>query len=216
MLNSEKLKALADLVGPERARALVLEMSSTEKSAQEQGTKYKSFGDDVTDMVADLLKDAEEATTEKCTPGTKDGKYGKSAKAEDDMEEDDMPEDDSGEEEDDMEMLLSEREMKMIAGYVAKAMSSEMKNLKMMMRQKDSSGTVDALKDYTETHNEFAEKMVSVLEEINTRVKAVEAHIGTGHVPSESLRNAIGLKSDKIPNLSPQDQSAYNFWFSEK
>lgn len=210
MLNSEKLKALADLVGPERARALVQEMASTEKSAQEQGTKYKSFGDDVTDMVADLLKESEtmEATAEKCTPGTKDGKYSaKEEKAEDDgMDmEDDM--EDDGE-----EMLLSEREMKAIAGYVVKAMSNQMK----MMRQKNSSEGLETLKDYTEAQNEFAEKMVGILEELNTRVKSVEAHIGTGHVPSESLRNAIGLKSNTLPNLTPQEQSAHDFWFSKQ
>ena len=119
-------------------------------------------------------------------------------------------------EDDGEEMLLSEREMKAIAGYVVKAMSAEMKQMKMMMRQKNSSEGLETLKDYTEAQNEFAEKMVGILEELNTRVKSVEAHIGTGHVPSESLRNAIGLKSNTLPNLTPQEQSAHDFWFSKQ
>ncbi len=75
-----------------------------------------------------------------------------------------------------------------------KVMASSMADMKSYMKRgksSDSADMVESLKEYTEAQTAFSEQMVSTLEELLTRVKALEAR-GTGHAPSQSSANTLG------------------------
>lgn len=211
-LRKDKLEALQQLVGKETANTLLSSLKERDKMADDMGLGYKSLSSldsqeqqALLDVVLKALGGKEESTdtttTEKCTPGTKDGKYMASKKAEtkaedeqsaDDAEEDMMEEEDDGED-DGEEMLLTMSDVKAIAGEVAKSLSGSMAEMKSMMMKRTKSTNDDdiaeTLKEYTEAHLDFNEQLVSTLEELLTRVKSLEVAHGTGHTPSTSREN---------------------------
>lgn len=234
MLTGEKKKALERLVGTETANQLIKQLSGREKEAQTSGVAYKSMpsAEEVADIVNELL-----GTTEKCTPGTKDGKYKGSGsmrtrKQEDDMEDDDMEDDDMEMSEDDEEMgsLLTDDEMESIAEKVADRMMGRMDEMKAMMdgldkelkmrgysrgKSADSDELTETLKEYTSTQEQFSEAMVNVLEEMNTRLKAMESAVGIGHTPSSAINNIIATKETMTRPRTPEE-SAYAMWFGNQ
>lgn len=241
MLSAEKRKALQELIGAERAKDFEQSLAKTEKSARASGTTFKTLAEpeqSVDDMIAAAFLGADglDATSEKCTPGTKDGKYkadAKAKKAEDDDEMDDdedMKAEDDGEDDDsenddeaaDIESLLSEDEIAMIADAVAKRLAGDMKEMKMMMSkgygrksyEGDTSGLVDTLKAYTDTQGEIIEELVKTLEETNTRLKALEANLGTGHTPSTSRGNTVSnvAAEEWMRGLTPEQVNAGRGW----
>lgn len=220
-LRTEKMRALQELIGNDGAQQLLSSLKERDQMADDMGIGFKSQG--LADAAQEALKEAvkqlfgdapaadDEATAEKCTPGTKDGKY--TGKAEDeDMDEDEMEEDEEVDEED---MILSTAEIKAIAGEVAKAMAGSMAELKAMMgtRKKSSDNEViETLKSYTEAQNEFSERLVDTLEELLTRVKALES-AGVGHIPSQSGANAAGMNA--LYNMKPE-QHVENWLFNNR
>jgi hypothetical protein len=241
MLNGIKRKALVDLVGQDTADQLMQAMSQTEKSARLTGTAYKDFDDaDVDDLANALLANPRlrYAITEKCSPGTMDGnpRYpsAKKAKPGMDMKVEDDEEDDEEDDGEDMgpESLLTEDEMVMIADAVAERLMGRMDEMKEMMNGLDSelkmrgymrkshgddTELVSTLKDYTDSQETFAEAMVDALEDISTRMKAMEESVGVGYSGSNALNNIIGGSSHKsFTNQyikSPEEQAAYDFWY---
>jgi hypothetical protein len=198
-LRSDKLKALKELIGEDAAGALLSSLKERDTAANNLNVGFKS-ADGLSDEQQTALMDAvmgaisEDVATEKCTPGTKDGKYmaTKEDGEEDMSEEADGEEDMSEEEPDGDEMLLSGADVKAIATAVAKALAASMSEMKAIMRQKSSQpDSIESLKEYTAAQNEFAETLVSTMEELLTRVKAVEEATNAGHVPSQSSANAL-------------------------
>ena len=247
MLTGIKRKALIELVGEETASQLMDSLAGREKSAQSAGTSYKDFGNasDINELVDALLSNEtlKDAITEKCTPGTNDGnpKYpasSRKAPMRNDSESDGMDEEEDMEE-DDMEMgsesLLTDDEMEAIADRVAERLMSRMDEMKAMMdgldqelkmrgyqrKSRDDDELVSTLKDYTSTQETFAEAMVDTLEDISTRLKAMEESVGIGFSPSQSISNIIGgapqFKSfgNQYINTA-EEQSAYDFWFKSQ
>lgn len=236
MLSAEKRKALQELIGADRAKDFEQSLAKTEKSARASGTTFKAMAEpeqSVDDMIAAafLGTDGLDATSEKCTPGTKDGKYkADSQKAEDDGEDDEDDEDMKAEDDDsenddeaaDLESLLSSDEIAMIADAVAKRLAGDMKEMKMMMSkgygrksyEGDPSGLVDTLKAYTDTQGEIIEELVKTLEETNTRLKALEANLGTGHTPSQSRGNTVSNAAveEWMRGLTPEQVNAGRGW----
>jgi hypothetical protein len=232
MLNGEKKKALERLVGEDVANQLIRQLAGREKEAQASGVAYKSLpsAEEVADMVNELL-----GVTEKCTPGTKDGKFKgsgsmRSRKEEDDMESDDEESDDMESDDEDMGSLLTDEEMDMIATKVADRMMGRMDEMKAMMdgldkelkmrgyqrgKSADTSELTDTLKEYTSTQEQFSEAMVNVLEEMNTRLKAMESAIGVGHSPSNSINNIIATKESLNRPRTPEE-SAYAMWWGNQ
>lgn len=232
-LREDKLKALQELIGKDAAGALLSSLKERDKMADDMKVGFKSMDgakDDLSAQQQAQLLDAvmgalggDTAETEKCTPGTKDGKYmaGKSEhKAEYDMAEDDgeMDEDmaeDDGEMEDD-EMLLSKADVKAIASEVAKAMASTMSEMKAYMKRGkslDGGDAIETLKEYTQAHTEFSEQIVASLEELLTRVKALEAN-GTGHAPSQTMANAV-KNMQSVYAMTPE-QHVENWLFNNR
>lgn len=238
MLNGIKRKALIDLVGEDTAAQLLQSMAQTEKSARMSGTSYKAFDAGDVDELADALLAnpvLRYAITEKCSPGTTDGnpKYPSARKAkpamEIEIEEGDDEEDDG--EGMESESLLTEDEMVMIADAVAERLMGRMDEMKAMMDgldqelkmrgyQRKSYGDdtelVNTLKDYTDSQETFAEAMVDVLEDISTRLKAMEESVGVGYSPSNALNNLVGSSHKSFSNQylkTPEEQAAYDFWF---
>jgi len=246
MLSAEKRKALQELIGADRAKDFEQSLAKTEKSARASGTTFKAMAEpeqSVDDMIAAAFLGADglDATSEKCTPGTKDGKYkadAKAKKAEDDdgeededdedMKAEDDEEDDDSENDDeaaDLESLLSSDEIAMIADAVAKRLAGDMKEMKSMMGKMgkgygrksyegDPSGLVDTLKAYTDTQGEIIEELVKTLEETNTRLKALEANLGTGHTPSQSRGNTVSNAAveEWMRGLTPEQVNAGRGW----
>lgn len=235
MLNREKRKALESLVGADVADQLVTALQGREKSAQADGVSYKAMepgSDELYDMIADILGESEKsAVTEKCTPGTKDGKFmGKDTKAEEDDTEsadDDTEEDD----EESIESLLTADEIDMLAEAVAARLMSSMDEMKSKMdaldqemktrgygRMKSSDDQVlSTLKSYTESQEDFSEALVSILEEVNARLKSIEDHQKSeGHVASTSLANVLKSSDGRMSNMSAQEAAAYNMWFQNQ
>jgi hypothetical protein len=247
MLTGEKKKALERLVGTDTANQLIKQLSGREKEAQTSGVAYKSMpsADEVADIVNELL-----GTTEKCSPGTKDGKYKgsmRTRKQEDDMEdddmeskgygkmrtrkqEDDMEDDDMEDDDEEMGSLLTDDEMESIAEKVADRMMGRMDEMKAMMdgldkelkmrgysrgKSADSDEFTETLKEYTSTQEQFSEAMVNVLEEMNTRLKAMESSIGIGHTPSSAINNIIATKETMTRPRTPEE-SAYAMWFGNQ
>lgn len=230
-LNPEKRKALEAIVGKDNVDKLLSTLKSTEEEATKAGTKFKSFDESaISDIVNGLMAGMgdEVAETEKCTPGTKDGKY-KAEDTEEKAEDEDMSEDDDeedmedDEEEDDGDMLLTESEMKSMARMIAKEISGQMAELKAAMsgmekkmagyRKKsvsDDPELTESLKGYLDKQDEVNLKMLETFEDIDTRLKAIESITGVGYVPS--------LAQDNVPsglNLQDNERSAYNLWFSD-
>lgn len=235
MLNREKRKALESLVGADVANQLVTALQGREKSAQADGVSYKAMepgSDELYDMIADILGESEKsAVTEKCTPGTKDGKYmAKDTKAEDEeeAEEEEIEED----EEEGIESLLTADEIDMLADAVAKRLMSSMDEMKSKMdaldqemktrgygRMKSSNDdqVLSTLKSYTESQEDFSEALVSILEEVNARLKSIEDHQKSeGHVASTSLANVLKSSDGRMSNMSAQEAAAYNMWFQNQ
>jgi hypothetical protein len=242
-LRDEKMRALQDLIGRDNAAKLVSSLKERDQMASNLGIGYKSTEPVNDTEIADALKDAltnlfgetpetETAETEKCTPGTKDGKY-MSKKAEskkkieieledEEEEEGDEEEDEAMEDEEEMsddDMILSTAEIKAIAGEVAKAMASSMSELKAELKgmytkkkSRDDDAVVSTLKEYTDTQNEFGEKVVEILEELLTRVKSLEEH-GTGYSPSSSASNVSNMR--QVHNMTPE-QHVENWLFSNR
>jgi hypothetical protein len=247
MLTGIKRKALIELVGEETASQLMDSLAGREKSAQSAGTSYKDFGNasDINELVDALLSNEtlKDAITEKCTPGTNDGNpkfpsSSRKAPMRNNAEDDDMDEDED-EDDEDMEMgsesLLTDDEMEAIADRVAERLMSRMDEMKAMMdgldselkmrgyqrKSRDDDELVSTLKDYTSTQETFAEAMVDTLEEISTRLKAMEESVGIGYSPSQSLSNIVGgapqFKSFGNQYInSAEEQSAYDFWFKSQ
>jgi hypothetical protein len=235
MLNREKRKALESLVGADVANQLVTALQGREKSAQADGVSYKAMepgSDELYDMIAGILGESEKsAVTEKCTPGTKDGKYmAKDTKAEDEeeAEEEEIEED----EEEGIESLLTADEIDMLADAVAKRLMSSMDEMKSKMdaldqemktrgygRMKSSNDdqVLSTLKSYTESQEDFSEALVSILEEVNARLKSIEDHQKSeGHVASTSLANVLKSSDGRMANMSAQEAAAYNMWFQNQ
>lgn len=248
MFNREKRKALSELVGEDIANQLISTLQGREKSAQASGVAYKALEpspdtvvDDFSQALANAFKDffdttpdtaPDTATTEKCTPGTKDGKYmGRSGKAEEDM----MSEDESeGDEEDAsvedvVESLLTEEEIGLLADAVAKRLMSSMDEMKAKMesldqemktrgygRMKSTDDTVlSTLKEYTDSQSDFSEALVSVLEELNARLKSIEEfQQKDGHIASQSFANVIKSATNQaMLGMTAQESAAYDMWF---
>ncbi len=236
MLNQEKRKALESLVGADIADQLVSALQGREKSAQASGTSYKAMeptSSELHDMIADILGASEKsAVAEKCTPGTKDGKYmAKERKAEDEEEmmedEEEMAED----EEEGIESLLTADEIDMLADAVAKRLMSSMDEMKTKMdaldqemktrgygrMKSDNSEVLSTLKSYTESQEDFSEALVSILEEVNARLKSIEEHQKKdGHVASTSLANVLKSADGRMANMTAQEAAAYNLWFQNQ
>lgn len=220
-LRTEKMRALQELIGNDGAQQLLSSLKERDQMADDMGIGFKSQG--LADAAQEALKEAvkqlfgdapaadDEATAEKCTPGTKDGKY--TGKADDeDMDEDEMEEDEEVDEED---MILSTAEIKAIAGEVAKAMAGSMAELKAMMgtrKKSNDNEAIETLKEYTEAQNEFSERLVDTLEELLTRVKALES-AGVGHIPSQSGVNTTGMNA--LYNMKPE-QHVENWLFNNR
>lgn len=226
-LRTEKMRALQELIGNDGAQQLLSSLKERDQMADDMGIGFKSAGGPMNEA-QEALKDAmlqlfgaapeaadDEATSEKCTPGTKDGKYTGKAEEEDmgdDMDEEDMGEDEEVDEED---MILSTAEIKAIAGEVAKAMAGSMAELKAMMSTRKKSNdneAIETLKEYTEAQNEFSERLVDTLEELLTRVKALES-AGVGHIPSQSGMNTTGMNA--LYNMKPE-QHVENWLFNNR
>ena len=206
-LSHEKRKALAQLVGSDTASRIEQTISEKDASAEQAGKRFKSIDTVDIDLV-NIITDALTETAEKCTPGTKDGKY-RAMKAEDDMEDDDMEDDSEDDSEDDGgDFLLTRKEMEMIASTVAKKLSSDMKGMYRKKSYDDEWET--SFKDFTSDSVELSEAIVEQLEDINTRLKAFESVIGIGHTPSQSRSNVVSVK-DK--GLSTVEDSIIN-WLS--
>lgn len=232
MLTGEKKKALERLVGTDTANQLIKQLSGREKEAQTSGVAYKSMpsADEVADIVNELL-----GTTEKCTPGTKDGKYKgmgsmRTRKQEDDMEEDMEDDEEMAEDDEEMGSLLTDDEMESIAEKVADRMMGRMDEMKAMMdgldkelkmrgysrgKSADSDEFTETLKEYTSTQEQFSEAMVNVLEEMNTRLKAMESAVGIGHTPSSAINNIIATKETMARPRTPEE-SAYAMWWGNQ
>jgi len=235
MLNQEKRKALEALVGADVADQLVSALQGREKSAQTSGVSYKAMepgSDELYDMIADILGSSEKsAVAEKCTPGTKDGKYmGKERKAEDEeemMEDEEMFEDEG----EGIESLLTADEIDMLADAVAKRLMSSMDEMKTKMdaldqemktrgygrMKSDNSEVLSTLKSYTESQEDFSEALVSILEEVNARLKSIEEHQKKdGHVASTSLASVLKSADGRMANMTAQEAAAYNLWFQNQ
>lgn len=236
MLKPEKRKALEAIVGKDVAEKLLSSLKSTEEEASTERRAYKSFDDsavaDIVGSIMDSLTEKESellGTSEKCTPGTKDGKYKaeteKAEDEEDDMEEDDEEEMEEDEEEDESEssddMLLTEAEMKSIAKMIAGEMKSTMQEMKAMLTgmEKKMAGTkkksadsdiTESFKEYLSKQDEVNIKMLETFEEIDTRLKAIESTTGIGYIASKSSDNVV----DTL-NLQPPERNAFNLWFGD-
>lgn len=217
-LRDDKLKALRELVGADAAGALLSSLKERDKMADDMKIGFKASGElssEVQDALLDAVSSVLDGTSEKCTPGTKDGKY-MAKKAEDEESDADM-EEDMDEEEDmmDEEMLLSTADVKAIASEVSKALASSMSELKSYMKRGkslDGGDTMESLKAYTEAQNEFSEQIVKSLEELLTRVKAIEEANGAGHTPSTSNANTT---MNQIYGMSPT-QHVENWLFNQR
>jgi hypothetical protein len=244
MLKEEKRRELDALVGKQNADALIQNMLSREKSAQRQGVAFKALDpialDDINefanvvsqsmeDEVAEtanykkkhMMEETMEATAEKCSPGTKDGKYSaKEEKAEDDdmdMEETDMEENDME------ESLLTENEIGMIADEVAKRLSTSMDEMKGMMsntpkRTKSDDDAVElaaTFKAFTESQESFAAAMVDALEALDTRLKELSEAKST-FSPSATHKNVVVDKDGNMAGLNEVEQAAYRMWFQNQ
>jgi len=215
-LSPEKRKALAQLVGSDTAQRIEQSISEKDASAEMSGKRFKSIDtvdDSFIDIITSALKESTKSsfteTAEKCTPGTKDGKYRATKAEEEDMEDDEEDMEDD-EEDGGGDFLLTRKEMDMIATTVAKKLSSEMKG---MYRKKstDTGEMESTFKEWTNDSVELSEMIVQHLEDINTRLKAFESVIGVGHTPSQSRSNVVSIK-DK--GLSTVEDSIIN-WLSQ-
>lgn len=216
-LRDDKLKALRDLVGADAAGALLLSLKERDKMASDMKIGFKASGElspEDQDALLDAVSSVLDGTSEKCTPGTKDGKY-MAKKAEDEESDADMEEDMAEEEDMDEEMLLSTADVKAIASEVSKALASSMSELKSYMKRGkslDGGDTMESLKAYTEAQNEFSVQIVKSLEELLTRVKAIEEANGAGHTPSTSTANTT---MNQIYGMSPT-QHVENWLFNQR
>jgi hypothetical protein len=215
-LSPEKRKALSQLVGSDTAQRIEQSISEKDASAEMSGKRFKSIDavdESFIDIITSALKESTESsfteTAEKCTPGTKDGKYRATKAEEEDMEDDEEDDMEDDEEDDGGDFLLTRKEMDMIATTVAKKLSSEMKG--MYRKKSTDTGMESTFKEWTNDSVELSEMIVQHLEDINTRLKAFESVIGVGHTPSQSRSNVVSVK-DK--GLSTVEDSIIN-WLSQ-
>ena len=154
----------------------------------------------------------------------------KDTKAEDEeeAEEEEIEED----EEEGIESLLTADEIDMLAEAVAARLMSSMDEMKSKMdaldqemktrgygRMKSSNDdqVLSTLKSYTESQEDFSEALVSILEEVNARLKSIEDHQKSeGHVASTSLANVLKSSDGRMANMSAQEAAAYNMWFQNQ
>lgn len=196
-LSQEKRKALAQLIGFDNANAIEQSISEKDAEATKKGRRFKSmdsnFSEDLIDTISDMV------STEKCTPGTKDGKF-RSTKAEDMKDDSEDMEDDSENMEDDGDYLLTSKEMEMIANAVAKRINTDLKSMYRRQTNKEFDD-LQSFKEYQTDSVELASEMVNALEEITTRLKSLEEALGTGHQPSRSKTNTVTVKDRGLSSV---------------
>jgi hypothetical protein len=240
MLTGEKRDALVRLVGASAANEFLTQLAGREKSASASGIAFKSLGGDaeMSDMIRSLLSDftnsTEKAAAAKVSapgeppapvaPTTEPEK--KAAPIDEAADGEDVEEPEEAETEVEVAVGMTPEQLGQVADMIAErlmaqldsintkvqAIDEEMKSRGYSRVKSANDDLAKSLKSFTDQQTEFATGMLKAVEEIQTRLKALEAS-GTGYAPSMALDNLIGQKSASN-GLSPAEQGARNMWFS--
>lgn len=225
MLSGEKLKELERLVGKPVADKFVSQLETKEQRMKQSDVAFKEsppVDPNITALVAAML--SEIAKKEAPPVDAKPMAVEVVSQAPAEMEDKD------GHMEGEMEdtpSMLSPKDLALVAEAVATRLMQKMDEFKGMLDGIDEelktrglsrmkgvdNEVVSALKDFTNSHETFGDELIKAIEKLDTRVKAMETRVGTGHSPSESNYNVIGRKEhNQKSHLSPAEQSAYDFW----
>lgn len=231
MLNEKKRNALELLVGKKAADSFLSKVAQTDADAARMGIGFKGLGGVSEAEMNSIVDSLFGGFREKAKEPEKDTPAEESMPAETKAEDtsDAGMSEAEGETEIEIEQTLTTADLEKVADMLEQrviaafdqitgklnAIDEELKTRGYSRMKSADVELSKSLKEFTNKQTDFASEMVKALEEMNTRLKSLEAN-GTGFSPSAAALNVIGSKERGPSHLSPAEQSAYGMWFSDK